>query len=150
MSKTSILNVEKFYNIFLNKIANIKLLNINICDQFQALERFKLLPFRMRLLYRSNIFCYKILNNQILSSFFNDIKFNDLSKFSDGDIVYVPFERSSTGCLRLSIWFPIFINKVLTFAFRLDLRHFKRFLIDNLKNLFFNFKNSLYEYFFLF
>ena len=84
-----------------------------------------------------------MLNNQILSSFFNEIKFNDLSKFKERKIVYVTFERTSAGCLRLSIKLPVFINKVLKFAFMLDWRHFKRVLIDNLKNLFINFEKYI-------
>ena len=136
MSKSSILKVEKFYNICLHKIAKINLLNINIYDQFQALERFKLLPFTMRLLYRSSIFCYKILNNQILPLYLNESNSNGSSKFWDREIIYVPFERTSAGCLRLSIWLPPFINKVLKFSFRLYWHHLKRFLINNLKNLF--------------
>ena len=36
------------------------------------------MPFKIRLFYKLNIFCYNIYNNRILSGFKKDIVFNNL------------------------------------------------------------------------
>ena len=50
------------------------------------------MPFKIRLFYKLNIFCYNICNNRILSGFKKNIVFNNLGHLRHSSDVKVPFE----------------------------------------------------------
>ena len=50
------------------------------------------MPFKIRLSFKFNTFCYNILNNKILSSFKNDIVFNNLGYLRHTYEVKIPFD----------------------------------------------------------
>ena len=70
------------------------------------LAEFKLFHIKIRLFFRLNIFCYKILNHQILPNFFDKLEFipQSLTRSKKAnELVKVPFEGTKYGLARLSI-----------------------------------------------
>ena len=71
------------------------------------------MPYKIRLFYKFNTFCYNIFNNRILPGFKKDIVFNNLGYFRHTADVKVPYERTKFGLARLSNFLPKFFNSVL-------------------------------------
>ena len=70
--------IERFYNICLFRLTCIPFLNHSLTQQSLILKPFNLLPFKIRLFFKFNTFCYNIYNNKILSGFKKEIVFNNL------------------------------------------------------------------------
>ena len=95
--------------------------------------------FKIRLFFKFNTFCYNILNNKILSSFKNDIVFNNLGYLRHTYEVKVPFERTKFGLARLSVFLPRFINIILKNSFKLSFSDFCNSFFSNIFILIDNF-----------
>ena len=77
--KNTLVNrIERLYNICLFRLTGIPFFNQSLSQQFIILKPFNKMPFKIRLFYKLNIFCYNIFNNGILSGFKKDIVFNEL------------------------------------------------------------------------
>ena len=99
------------------------------------LAELKLFPFRIRLFFRLNVFCYKILNHQILPIFFDKLEFipQSLTRFKKAnELVKVPFEGTKHGLARLSIFLPNFVNKVMLSSYNHNFNDFKNSLLANI------------------
>jgi len=79
LTKTQIESLEKFYNVCLFRLLNIRLFGLEIDEQYKILEEFNLLPFRMRLFVRLSKFCHKVLTRNILVRFHDNLKFKSKS-----------------------------------------------------------------------
>ena len=60
--KTLVNIIERFYNICLFRLTDISFLNHSLIQQFIILKPYNLMPYKIRLFYKFNIFCY---NNYI-------------------------------------------------------------------------------------
>ena len=109
-SKTLLNNLENFFNVCIYHLFKKPLSDLTIYSQLKTLEELRIYPFKIRHFYRLNIFCYKIVNKQILINFYNKLVFNDQLSFRKRELVHVPFERTKGGSTRLSIFLiPNFI-----------------------------------------
>ena len=89
------------------------------------------MPFKIRLFYKLNNFCYNIYNNRILSGFKKDIVFNNLGYLRHTSDVKVPFERTKFGLARLSVFLPKFINIILVNSLNFSFPDFRNFFFSN-------------------
>ena len=64
-NKTLVNRIERFYNICLFRLTGIPFLNHSLTQQSLILKPFNLLPFKIRLFFKLNTFCYNIYNNKI-------------------------------------------------------------------------------------
>ena len=131
-SKTLLNNLENFFNVCIYHLFKKPLSDLTIYSQLKTLEELRIYPFKIRLFYRLNIFCYKIVNKQILINFYNKLVFNDQLSFRKRELVHVPFERTKGGPTRLSIFLPNFINNVLKNSFNLNINDFCNSLRDKI------------------
>ena len=74
-TKTLIDSVDSFFDHCFLKLTEINLSDFSLKAQSMKLAEFKLFPFKIRLFFRLNVFCYKILNHQILPNFFDKLEF---------------------------------------------------------------------------
>ena len=130
-NKTLVNRIERFYNICLYRLTGIPFITHSLTQQFIILKPYNLLPYKIRLFYKFNIFCYNIFNNRILSGFKNDIVFNNLGYLRHTNDVKVPLERTKFGLARLSIFLPKFINIILVNSFNLSFSDFRTFFFSN-------------------
>ena len=105
---------------------------MTIYSQLKTLEELRIYPFKIWLFYRLNIFCFKIVNKQILINFYNKLVFNDQLSIRKRELVHVPFERTKGGSTRLSIFLPNFINNGLKNSFNLNINDFCNSLSNNI------------------
>ena len=111
----------------------LKLFDLNIDDQKNLLFRFNILPFKMRIFNRLNIFCYKILNQQILiNNFFQKLKFKNASFFRNRELLEVPDIRSNLGRTTFNYFLPKFVNTILKNSFNLNMKDFSQYFFTNL------------------
>ena len=99
-TKTLINSIERFFNLCFFKITKINLSDFSLKAQSMKLAEFKLFPFKIRLFFRLNVFCYKILNHQILPNFFDKLEFipKSLTRSKKAyGLVKVPFEGTKHG-----------------------------------------------------
>ena len=59
-NKTLVNRIERFYNIRLFRLSGIFFLNHSLNQQFLILKPFNLLPYKIRLFFKFNTFCYNI------------------------------------------------------------------------------------------
>ena len=142
MNKTQIEKIEKFHKIILFRLLNTRLFGLNHQEQKSQLVRFNLLPIRLRIFFRLNIFCHKIMNNQILKSFYKNLKFKDKLFFRNRDLVIVPDIRANFGRASLGYFLPRFLNIILKDSYSLSAKDFKSYLSLNLDKLFLLFLNN--------
>ncbi len=106
-----------------------------------------LFPFKYRLLYCFAIFSYKILNNHILRDVGEKLKVKSYTKdfrFSISNYIFdEPFCRTAFGSKRISIFLTKFVNKVIKNSYTEILSIFRRYIFDNLSDLFVLFNNIL-------
>ena len=104
------------------------------------------MPFKIRLFYKLNNFCYNIYNNRILSGFKKDIVFNNFGYLRHTNDVKVPLEKTKFGLARLSVFLARFINIVLENSFNLS---FSDFCFSFFSNLFILLNNFIkyFDYF---
>ena len=145
-NKTLVNRIERFYNICLFRLTGIPFLNHSLTQQSLILKPFNLLPFKIRLFFKFNTFCYNIYNNKILSGFKKEIVFNNLGYLRHTHDVKVPFEKTKFGLARLSVFLPRFINIVLVNSLNLS---FSDFCISFFSNLFILLNNFIkyFDYF---
>ena len=117
-TKQQIDNLEKFFNISLFNLFNFNLFNLSIENQKSFLDKFGLLPFKLRFFTRLSILFYKIINNSYLNSFYNALIFKDPLFFRNRELVEIPNIRSEYGRTTISYVFPKFV--------------FKKFIVYNL------------------
>ena len=133
----------------------LDLRRLDTYDQEILLQKFTLLPYKLRLVYRLSIFSYKILNNQILKKFkSNLIVFKDLSVSSrlrdlnvakiNQKIFNVPNVNTKHGEFKLSFFRPNFINNFIRNSFNLIFVEFKRHIKVMLLIFYNDFKNFFY------
>ena len=130
-NKTLVNRIERFYNICLFRLTGIPFLNHSLSQQFTILKPYNLMPFKIRLFYKLNNFCYNIYNNRILSGFKKDIVFNNLGYLRHTTDVKVPFERTKFGLARLSVFLPKFINIILVNSLNFSFPDFRNFFFSN-------------------
>ena len=133
-NKTLVNKIERFYNICLYRLTGIPFITHSLTQQFIILKPYNLLPYKIRLFYKFNIFCYNIFNNRILSGFKKDIVFNNLGYLRHTTDVKVPLERTKFGLARLSVFLPKFINIILFNSFNLSFSDFLTFFFSNVLN----------------
>jgi hypothetical protein len=146
MSSTLINKINKVYNSCIKHLLKIDLHNLDLNEQYSLLKPHFLLPFKFRLFYRISLFCYKILNNQILNVIFSSLILNPNihnTRESSRHIFCVPFSRSSKCSKRLSIFLPKLVNGVLRYSSNLNLTDFKNYIITNIFTLFEKFATIL-------
>ena len=107
------------------------------------------MPYKIRLFFKSNTFCYNILNNKTLSSFKNEIVFNNLGYLSHTYNVKVPFERMKFILIKLSVFLPRSINIILKNSFKLSFSDFCNSFFSNIFILIENFITN-FDYFYNF
>jgi len=142
LSKRQIEKLTKFYNVCLLRLLDVKIFDYSDNEQLIALKKFNLLPFKMRICYRLNLFCFKILNNLTLKNFFSNLKFK-ASTYSlrQNDLVETAKIRTNYGRLSLSYFLPRFINNVIRHSYQMDFKLFKQHLNNNLLTIFTNYSN---------
>ena len=120
LSKWQIEKLTKFYNVCLFRLLDVKIFDYSDNEQLIALKKFNLLPFKMRICYRLNLFCFKIFVT--LKNFFSNLKFK-ASTYSlrQNDLVETADIRTNYGRLSLSYFLPRFINNVIRHSYQLDL-----------------------------
>ena len=79
------------------------------------------------------------MNNQILKSFYKNLKFKDKMFFRNRDLVMVPDIRANFGRASLGYFLPRFILKD---SYLLSAKDFKSYLSLNLDKLFLLFLNN--------
>jgi len=152
-NKTLIANLEKFFNTCIYRLFNLELFKLNLNQQLELLEEYKLFPLKIRIFYRINIFCYKILNKQILPDFFNKLIFQEAAhvrKCKKIKIVKDPFEKGESSKftdMRLSVFLPKFINAIVKYSFNLNFIDFSSSLKNNLVVLYNIFVTEIDFYF---
>lgn len=139
LTKMQVENLAKFYSICLYRLLGIKLLDFDVQEQKERLEKFLILPFKYRICYRISMFVYKIMNKQILSNFYSKLVFKDSAYFRCRELVDVPDIRTNYGRLSLTYFLPRFVNNVMKSAFHLEMKMFKQQLNSNLNLIFENF-----------
>ena len=145
MCKTLIDKVEKFYNVCLLKLLNINVFGMSALEQHKFLEGYNLLPFKVRLFNRINMFCYKKMNGVILNQFLDEIKFKDKLYFRRRELVELPDIRTNFGRKSVTYFLPKFINCCLKNAYNLNLTDFKNYLKFNISFILPNYLESFYS-----
>lgn len=146
-NKKQIDSMTKFYNICLYRLLGFKLFDLAECEQLKLLSGVNLLPFKLRVCYRLNIFCYKVMNKLILNDFYSKLDFKDRRDyFRSRELVQVPDIRTVYGRASFGYFLPKFINNVLKEAFNLEFKLFKEHLINNLTIIFNNFCQTFYNF----
>ena len=106
-----------------------------------------MLPFKMRLFQRVSIFCFKILNNQILEDFNKNLEpNNDVTvklRHRDIDLVVVHTHNLSSGHRRLGYFLPRMVNIVIRNSYVLNKNEFLNDLKTNIMLKFSLFSNNL-------
>ena len=115
----------------------IKLLGLEYIDQNNLLKSHNLMPFRVRFFYRVSIFCFKILNRQILGRILRQIVFieNPLPnrlRNKEPELVMVPNGRTISGARRLTIFLPVLVNLLLRNTYTFAFTDFKKNILSNL------------------
>ena len=142
-NKTLLNRIERFYNICLFRLTGISLLNQPLEQQLPILKPFNMLPYKIRLFYKLNIFCYNIINYKILTYIKQNLIFNNLGYLRHTPNVQVPFERTKFGLARLSVFLPKFINIILVNSYNLSYLDFRNSFFSNLSILLNNFIATL-------
>ena len=145
-TKTQIDSLVEFYNVCLFRLLNIRLFGLNWLDQKKMLKNFMILPLKLRICYRLNLFVYKILNKHILGNFYSKLEFKDQGYLRDRELVTVPDIRTNYGRLSLVYFLPRFINNVMKASFNLDLKMFKQQLNVNLDLIFENLSKNFFNF----
>ena len=138
--KNVIDSLVKFFNVCLFRLFKLKLFSSSLEEQICLLEKFGILPLRLRFFYRISFLIYKIMNGKQLTAFrvrpvVNEYK----ARLRRTELLSVPSETTVFGSHRLSIFLPRFVNSVLKSSYQLELPQFKQFLRDNFFVLFNNF-----------
>jgi hypothetical protein len=147
MSKTLINKIERLYNFAIFVILNIKLNFLDINEQPAILTPLNLFPFKYRLLYRFSLFSYRILNNHILKDVRGKLEKKSYTReFRPSITTYIfdePFCRTIFGSKRISFFLTKFVNKVIKTSYTENFSIFKRYILDNISELFVLFDNIL-------
>ena len=149
MNKTLIKNYENFFNLCVWRFLNINILNLDPLEQKIELEKYNILPIKLRIFIKLNLFCYKIMNNLILSDFCSAIVLKETPYYRESRY-RVPIINSNYEKSTFIYFLPKFVNAVIKNAFNLPLKEFKQFLTNNLLTnfqsftfTFANFSNNL-------
>lgn len=103
-SNSILSQTENLFNFVILKLFNIKLNDLSLDQQRDALSKYNILPYRYRSLLRLCIFFHKILNNQILNIFFNSLK-KPKYNFRNNNLFVEPSSKTYFGFKRLSVFF---------------------------------------------
>ncbi len=79
LNKTQLKNMEKFQKVALFRLLNVKLFGLDHLTQKATLDKYKLMPYLMRLCLRLSTLCHKVTNKLLLISFSNNFS-NKFSK----------------------------------------------------------------------
>ena len=146
LKKNQVNELEKFFNICLYRLCHFRLSNLNIFDQKSFLESYNILPFKMRVFCKLNIFCYKIMNKCFLPNFFfsssSILRFKDASFFRNREILYTPFVKKEIEKRSLNYFVPKFVNIIIKHTYNLPLNLYNENFYNNFLNnysLFINF-----------
>ena len=134
LNKTLVNTIERFYKNFLFRLTGIPFLNHSLTQQLSILKPFNLLPYKIRIFYKFNTFCYNIFNKKILSAFNQNIILNNLGYLRHTNDGKEAFERTKFSLARRSIFLPKLINNVL---------------VNSLNLSFSDFRNSFFSYLFI-
>jgi hypothetical protein len=131
----------------------LKLFGLNCSAQSFLLEKFKLLPYRMRLCFRLNIFCHKVVKKIFLSSFSNNLLFKNnccnLTSCNGNcsrrkELVFVPDIRTNFGRQSFGYFLPKLLNCIIKDNYILDVKEFCLYLKNNLTSLFESFIKNFF------
>ena len=108
---------------------------MNVIEQKKFLVKYKLLPFKMRLLVKLNNFIYKILNKSYHIKITHDLTLTErryIRKNSCQNIFKIPVIKNDAGRATLSYFIPKYINIIIKHSFSLPFNDFKKSFFDNL------------------
>jgi hypothetical protein len=136
MNQILIEKLVKSFNTCIYRLFSLNLNHIELPEQLSLLKQYSIMPLKYRYYYRFCIFAYKILNKQILNSFYNSLKLN-FNRYglrdSTKSTYIVPFCKSIKGNKRLSIVLPKLANLVLKNSFNHKFNDFRLSLFANLE-----------------
>ena len=151
LNKTQLKNIEKFQKVALFRLLNVKLFGLDHLTQKATLDKYKLMPYLMRLCFRLSTFCHKVTNKLLLISFSNNLVFKEnccsLSDCQDNckrskEIVSLPDIRTNFGRRSFTYFLPKFINCILKKNYEMCAKNFKLFLLKNLNVIFENYTKN--------
>ena len=147
-SNTLLNAIKGLYNNCLFHLFNLDFRGKSIEYQYETLKPMNLLPFNYRIFSRFSTFCFKILNNLILSDFFKELKPNNNVKnirCHTRNIYTVPRSLTTKSGKRLSIYLPQMVNKVMKYSFNLTFDLFKQFILFNISALYLKFDLNFFH-----
>jgi len=144
-TKTQMESLEKFHKVCLFRLLGIKLFGMDSNEQLEVLAKYNLVPYKMRIFQRFNSLFHKIVNNNILHNFYENLVFKDKLSLRDRDPLEEPNLRTNDDRKSLSYVLPKYVNKVIRHIFNFPWKLFDQVINQNFATYFKLFEDNFYN-----
>jgi hypothetical protein len=145
LTKTQIESLEKFHKVCLFRLLGIKVFGMNSNEQLEVLAKYNILPYKMRIFQRFNSLFHKIINNNILNNFYENLVFKDKLNLRDRDPLEQPNIRTEDGRRSLTYVLPKYVNKVIRHIFNYPWKLFDQVINQSFATYFKLFEDNFYN-----